>query len=159
MIETLRSFDASQKTFLLDGYPRTNLQAERLKETGISLKSLIVVDCSDEELLRRATGRRIDPVNPTIYHLEGLVFPKPPPDILDRLVQRRDDMADRVQQRLSQYREENEDVSSHFEHVESALMRLLLLLSPLTVQQVLHVDGAREPEELLPDILVFLADS
>jgi len=65
-------------------------------------------------------------------------------------------MADRVQQRkrscwedaamlttmcrLSQYREENEDVSSHFEHV-------------------LHVDGAREPEELLPDILVFLADS
>jgi len=84
-------------------------------------------------------------------------------------------MADRVQQRkrscwedaamlttmcrLSQYREENEDVSSHFEHVESALMRLLLLLSPLTVQQVLHVDGAREPEELLPDILVFLADS
>mmetsp|Transcript_28851 Transcript_28851/g.93041 ORF Transcript_28851/g.93041 Transcript_28851/m.93041 type:complete len:100 (+) Transcript_28851:830-1129(+) len=99
-----------------------------------------MVDCTDEELLRRATGRRIDPVSPTIYHLEGLVFPKPPPDILDRLVQRRDDMEDRVRQRLNQYREENEDVADHFEHV-------------------LHVDGAKEPEELLPNILVFLADS
>lgn len=125
--------------WLLDGLPRTKAQASALKATGARLTRLIVVDVSDEELVKRATGRRIDPVTHTLYHMEGMGFPFPPddPEITERLTQRRDDTEERVRERLDLFRAGNEDVETMFD-------------------QVLHLDGSLEPEALMPQIAAFL---
>jgi len=126
--------------WLLDGFPRNSEQIEILNTKGVSLKKLVVVDISDDELVRRAVGRRIDPETHTLYHLEGLGFPRPPEDkkVTSRLTQRKDDTEDRVRTRLDQYRENNPDLSSQF-------------------SGVLKVDGTKDPEvDLLPQIQQFV---
>ena len=64
-------------TYLLDGYPRTAVQAEQLeelaKEQGKSIQA-IEVDVPRDELLKRLTGRRSCPVCGEIYN----IYSKPP---------------------------------------------------------------------------------
>jgi len=63
--------------YLLDGYPRTAVQAEQLegpaKEQGHEI-SAIEVDVPREELMKRLTGRRSCPVCGEIYN----IYSKPP---------------------------------------------------------------------------------
>ena len=66
--------------WVLDGYPRSIDQAQALKQAGVPLRRLVTVGITDEALVRRAVGRRIDPVTHTLYHLEGIGFPAPPDD-------------------------------------------------------------------------------
>jgi len=110
-----------------------------LRNSGVPLLKLIRVDVSDDELVRRAVGRRIDPVTHTLYQLEGLGFPPPPDDqeVLERLTQRKDDSEDRVRLRLEQYRESNEDVTDAF-------------------AATLSVDGSEEAKTLIHQVLEFL---
>lgn len=53
------------KDIILDGFPRTIPQAEALDRmlpaVGRTLDKVILFDLSDEEILRRLTGRRVDP--------------------------------------------------------------------------------------------------
>lgn len=48
--------------------------------------------------MERVVGRRLDPVTGDIYHL---TYNKPPPEIVDRLVQRSDDTEDKLRNRLA----------------------------------------------------------
>jgi len=125
--------------WLLDGYPRNAEQAMALIRSGIMLGKLVYVEIDDAELVRRAVGRRIDPTEHTLYHIEGIGFPKPPddPEILARLTQRKDDTEERVRARLKQYFDTNEDMSGEF--IDS-----------------LKVDGTKEPEAVLDEVIEFL---
>src|SRR5438552_8675452 len=62
MRERLAKPDAA-KGFIVDGFPRTIAQAEALarllKDAGQALDAVIFFDVSEEELLRRLTGRRV----------------------------------------------------------------------------------------------------
>jgi adenylate kinase len=64
-------------TYVLDGYPRTSVQAEQLeklaREQGKQIEA-IAVDVPKEELIKRLTGRRTCPVCGEIYN----VYSKPP---------------------------------------------------------------------------------
>lgn len=44
------------------------------------MERLVIVDISNDELVRRAVGRRMDLETHMLYHLEGLGFPVPPDD-------------------------------------------------------------------------------
>jgi adenylate kinase len=71
--ERLRQPD-TQKGYILDGYPRTLVQADWLdRHLGADAKALPVIAVSIQvgytELLRRITGRRICPVCGTIYNI------------------------------------------------------------------------------------------
>src|SRR5688500_845186 len=92
--------------YILDGYPRTAVQAEQLenlaKEQGLEIQA-IEVDVPRDELMKRLTGRRSCPVCGEIYN----VYSKPPkydnvcdihPDT--RLTHRPDDNEDSVSIRL-----------------------------------------------------------
>src|SRR6187401_2261495 len=65
MVEDRTSRPDSAEGYLLDGYPRTAVQADQLeslaKAQGHEIHA-IEVDMSREELLRRLTGRRACPV-------------------------------------------------------------------------------------------------
>src|SRR3954451_13234723 len=64
-------------TYLLDGYPRTAVQAEQLEELAAEQGKeihAIEIDVLGDELLKRLTGRRSCPVCGEIYN----IYSKPP---------------------------------------------------------------------------------
>ena len=98
-------------TYVLDGYPRTAVQAEQLeelaREQGKEIQA-IEVDLEREELTKRLTGRRNCPVCGEIYN----IYSKPPkvdgfcdehPDTA--LNHRDDDSEESVKTRLETYDE------------------------------------------------------
>ena len=97
--------------FILDGFPRTVPQAEaldtKLHELGRSLTAVILIDSSDEEIVRRLSGRRVSVKDGHVYHVE---FNPPKVDgICDidgsELITRDDDKPEVVRHRLEQYHE------------------------------------------------------
>ena len=108
-------------TYILDGYPRTAVQAEQLedlaKEQGREIQA-IEVDIPKEELMKRLTGRRNCPVCGEIYN----IYSKPPqndnvcdfhPDT--KLKHRADDNEESVSTRLATYVKETEPLLDYYE--------------------------------------------
>ena len=108
-------------TYLLDGYPRTAVQAQQLeglaKEQGKKIQA-IEVDVSRDELLKRLTGRRSCPVCGEIYNM----YSKPPkveglcdfhPDAA--LDHRADDSEEKVKVRLETYDELTKPLLEYYE--------------------------------------------
>src|SRR5207247_2106665 len=107
--------------FLLDGFPRTIKQAEVLEEAlekrGRRLTAALLVDVSDDEVLRRLSGRRVCVKNGHLYHVE---FDPPKNEgVCDqdgsRLVQREDDKPETVKHRLEVYHEQTEPLIKRYE--------------------------------------------
>jgi adenylate kinase len=88
--------------FILDGFPRTEGQAEALDkllaEKAAPLDVALQIDVPRELLVERATGRRTDVRTGQIYHLKY----NPPPAGAD-LDHRADDREDVVAKRLDAY--------------------------------------------------------
>ncbi len=98
--ERLLQDDVKEHGFLLDGFPRTKAQAEALKELEVEVLGFLLLEVSDDALVERVTGRRIDPETGNSYHV---VFAPPPEEIKDRLIQRADDTEEKVRVRLQGY--------------------------------------------------------
>jgi adenylate kinase len=133
--------------FLLDGFPRTVGQAEMLEEAldnrGRSLTAVLQVDVSDDEVIRRLSGRRICVKNGHPYHVE---FDPPENEgICDqdgsRLVQRDDDRPETIRKRLEVYHEQTKPLIGWYE--EKGLLR--------------PFDGSRSPDEVHGHIRATLA--
>ena len=102
--------------FIIDGFPRTIPQAEALRRSGIEVDVVVDIDVSDEEILRRLSGRRVHPASGRTYHV---VFnpPRVPgkDDVTgESLVQRRDDKEETVRQRISTYYEQSKPLISYY---------------------------------------------
>jgi len=108
-------------TFVLDGYPRTAVQAEQLeelaKEQGKQIQA-IEVDVPKDELMKRLTGRRSCPVCGEIYN----IYSKPPkvegrcddhPEA--ELSHRADDEEEKVKVRLETYEELTKPLLNYYE--------------------------------------------
>ncbi|TXG53370.1 hypothetical protein EZV62_022539 [Acer yangbiense] len=81
--------DSQEKGWLLDGYPRSMSQATGLKAYGFEPDLFILLEVSEDILVERVVGRRLDPVTGKIYHLK--YFPPETEEIATRLTQRFDD--------------------------------------------------------------------
>jgi len=108
-------------TYLLDGYPRTAVQAEQLedlaKEQGKEIQA-IEVSVPRDELFKRLTGRRSCPVCGEIYN----IYSRPPkvegfcdlhPDA--KLDHRADDNEESVKTRLDTYATSTEPLLNYYE--------------------------------------------
>jgi adenylate kinase len=133
--------------FLLDGFPRTIGQAEMLEEAlakrDRGLTAVLLIDASDEEVVRRLSGRRTCAKNGHVYHVE---FDPPKNEgVCDqdgsRLIQRDDDKPETVQKRLAVYHEQTEPLIIWYS--ERGLLR--------------RFDGLRTPEEVHSHIRATLA--
>lgn len=118
--------------FVLDGYPRNTAQARAL-DSMTDLDVVLHIDVSEDELIHRLTGRRIDPETGELYHVE---YNPPPEEIADRVIQRDDDTESTVTERLRVYRESTEPVIEHYE--ESG--------------QLVRIDGERDPDAVWQEI-------
>ncbi|MFQ6106470.1 MAG: adenylate kinase [Thermoplasmata archaeon] len=105
MMERLSRGDCA-RGFILDGFPRTPAQAEALDD-GFPVDVVLYIDVAEDEIIRRATGRRVCKSCGAIYHIEFN-----PPKIAgtcdvcgSKLSIRRDDVESTVRGRLDIYRE------------------------------------------------------
>eukprot|EP00768_Dysnectes_brevis_P000898 gnl/Dysnectes_brevis/1207_a1349_2020.p1 GENE.gnl/Dysnectes_brevis/1207_a1349_2020~~gnl/Dysnectes_brevis/1207_a1349_2020.p1 ORF type:complete len:297 (+),score=58.92 gnl/Dysnectes_brevis/1207_a1349_2020:133-1023(+) len=98
--------------WLLDGFPRTQMQALAMKAEGILPSHVISIDVPDDELVARIGGRRLDPVTGATYHVE--FNPPPQGEVADRCIVRADDTEDTVRNRLSVYHANDHGVTQVF---------------------------------------------
>lgn len=113
IIGRLQQRDA-EKGVILDGYPRTLEQADSLdnilSHLGKKLTHVIYLNITDEEALKRLTGRRVctNTACERNYHLE--YSPPKTANVCDHcgsgLAQRKDDHPEAIQHRLSIYHTE-----------------------------------------------------
>jgi adenylate kinase len=106
--------------FILDGFPRTAVQAEALDKAladrGAPLDAVVYFACGDADVLRRITGRRGCPKCNAIYHVHTLRAKVD--GVCDRcgaaLVQRTDDREAVVALRLATYRRQTEPLIEYY---------------------------------------------
>jgi adenylate kinase len=106
---------------IFDGFPRTEPQAAALDallvELGRSLRAVLVLEVSDEALVKRLSGRRSCPACGAVYNVHF-----DPPAEADRctrcgsaLVQREDDRESTVRRRLEVYRAQTAPLIEYYQ--------------------------------------------
>lgn len=148
------SSDEASDGFILDGFPRTNTQAEslgaKLSELGRGLTAVLLIDVPDEEVVRRLSGRRICP-NGHVFHME---FDPPKEEGVcdvcgEPLEIRDDDKPEVVRHRLSTYHEKTEPLASYYDE-RGLLHRIDGVASPDDVSDAIRgmLATVRREEEL-----------
>jgi adenylate kinase len=126
------------KGFMLDGFPRTQVQAElldqMLAELGVGIDRVIEFQVDNETVVQRISGRRIHQSSGRTYHVE---FNPPKQEGRDDitgepLVQREDDNADTVRNRLNAYHEQTAPLVSYYSNKGN----------------LVSIDGMQSPEEV-----------
>lgn len=112
------SKDDCKNGFMLDGVPRTIVQAEKLDELGVNIDYIVEVDIADELLIERITGRRVHPASGRTYHVK---FSPPKTegkdDITgDDLITRTDDNEATVKERLSVYHQQTSPLINFYKN-------------------------------------------
>lgn len=106
--------------YLLDGFPRTLPQAEALEQIGLDLGRpihvVLNINCTEEELVRRISGRRVCRKCGTPYHVETM---KPKVEgVCDacggELFQRKDDTKESLLVRLGHYSNETKPLENFY---------------------------------------------
>ena len=106
MVENRLSESDCEKGYILDGFPRTIPQAEALSKMS-NVEGVINFVLSEEEIIKRLSGRRMCPSTGRTYHI---LFNPPKVEGLDDetgepLIQRDDDKPEAIRHRLELYNE------------------------------------------------------
>lgn len=132
--------------FLLDGFPRTVIQADsldtELKSLNYELDKVINIDVSKEELVNRAVGRRVCKDCGATFHIE---FNKPKVegkcDVCGgELNQRKDDTEETVSKRIEVYLDQTKPLINYYEEKEI----------------LINIDGKQDIDKVFNDIVMAL---
>jgi adenylate kinase len=133
--------------FLLDGFPRNKEQADILENAletrERKLTAVLLIDASDDEVIKRISGRRVCVKNQHVYHVD---FDPPKHEgVCDqdgsRLMQRDDDKPETIKKRLEVYHAQTKPLIDYYES-RGTLRRF---------------DGSRTPSEVHDHIRATLA--
>ncbi len=121
MVEDRLQQPDCQKGYLLDGFPRTLVQAETFSEIaekiGKPVECVIALEVDFEILKDRITGRRICSKCGAIYHVKG--HPSKVEGVCDEcggeLVQRKDDTVEQLKVRMDEYEKSTKPVIDFYE--------------------------------------------
>ena len=102
--------------YLFDGFPRTIAQADAMKDAGINVDYVLEIDVPDELIVERMDGRRTHLASGRVYHV---TFNPPKVDGIDdvsgeALVQRADDKAETVKNRLAVFHNQTEVLLAYY---------------------------------------------
>ncbi len=124
------------KDIILDGFPRTIPQAEALDkmlpELGRQVDAVILFEIDDEEVVKRLSGRRIDPKTGKVYH----VIYNPPPEGVE-VIQRDDDKEEVIRKRLEVYHQQTAPLIEYYKKQN----------------KLFAVDASKPPEDVYKEIL------
>ncbi len=134
------SFTDCKNGFILDGYPRTLVQANSLLCSDYMISHLVLIEVIESEIIKRLSGRRLCQKCNIIFHISNLVD-------VDRkyfcsqcqgvLVQRPDDQRAVIETRLKLF---NENMSEVFDFFEQKKL-------------MVRVNGDKAPKDVFRDIL------
>jgi len=135
--------------FILDGFPRTVVQAQKLdamlKEDNTKLDRAFEFQIDDNLVLKRTTGRRIHPASGRTYHIEFAPpkFPGKDDATGEPLIQRPDDNEETMKKRLLTYHIQTKPVIEYYKS-----------------QGILStIDSSAKPTEIYQKIKTFLVES
>jgi adenylate kinase len=126
MLEIIRDRVAqpdAQDGFILDGFPRTQTQAEGLtklmNDLGTPLDAVVLFDVGDAELVRRISGRRTCSLCNKVFNIHTAPPASPATDCVPdstehQLFQRKDDEESTVAERLRVYARQTQPVLSYY---------------------------------------------
>jgi len=106
--------------FILDGFPRTVPQAEKLdrmlEAKSLTLDGVVFIDVPDEEIIKRLSARRICPNCGAVYNM--IYNPPKKDEICDicgtPLVKRDDDRPETIKKRLKVYRNQTAPLLDYY---------------------------------------------
>lgn len=121
MVEKRLQEDDCQKGYLLDGFPRTLVQAEAFEKIenkiGKPVECVIALEVGFDTLVERITGRRICPKCGAIYHIHNK--PSKVEGICDvcgsELTQRKDDTVEQLTVRMDGYEKSTNPVIDFYD--------------------------------------------
>jgi adenylate kinase len=142
MVEKRLQEPDCQKGYLLDGFPRTLVQAQTFAEIadkiGKPVEAVIALEVDFEILKERITGRRICPKCGAIFHMKN--HPPKVEGICDEcgaeLSQRKDDTVEQLKVRMDEYEKSTKPVIDFYEGKGV----------------VTHIDAANKPAEVFGKI-------
>lgn len=145
MVQERMSQPDARKGFILDGFPRTEAQADgldRMMGPNGRIEAAVDLQVPEEEIVRRLSGRLVCPKCEAIYQVDTM--PPKKNGICDacgaNLVQRPDDRPDAIRRRLQVYREQTQPLLDYYAR-----------------RDLLHaVDGRRGPEYVAGEIEALL---
>jgi adenylate kinase len=111
---------ATSRGFILDGFPRTITQAEALSEMfeqlGFTDVKVVVLEVSDDEIVRRLTSRLVCTTDGKIYSalIDKVTLSTPCPDCGGKLIQRDDDKESTVRERLRVYHSQTAPIIRYY---------------------------------------------
>ena len=102
--------------FLLDGFPRNLDQAKALDEANVEINLILFLKISEEEIIKRMSGRRVHLASGRSYHIAHNPPKVDGKDNLtgETLIQREDDHPDVIKKRLQVYYDETEPLLSFY---------------------------------------------
>jgi adenylate kinase len=134
-----------ERGFLFDGFPRSRAQAEALDrfcaEKLAPLEVVFFLDCPEEVILARITGRRVCLSCGKVYHVRTL--PPRSPGICDvcgsPLTQRSDDTEEVVKNRLLLYQRVTEPLVDYYRESDKLVSLNAVLGSEAAYENAAHV--------------------
>jgi adenylate kinase len=138
--------------FLFDGFPRTIVQADAMKDAGVKLDYVLEIDVPFDAIVERMSGRRSHPASGRTYHVKFN-----PPKVVDvddetgePLVQRDDDKEETVKKRLEVYSAQTRPLVNYYSEWAQR--------DPVHAPKYRAISGTGSVEEITARALAALAE-